>query len=174
MILMQKQILYRSTWRDTCQIVGFGLLLAACLAVLFAQKVDASPMSRRVLTDSTSGLALFGYDPVAYFTDGQAMRGQHQYEWVWKGVSWTFASKANREVFRQDPEVYAPQFGGHGALAMARGYVSGANPRIWAIYKDRLYLFYSYTSRVAWVEELDKHVERGDAAWVEIEPSLAR
>lgn len=152
----------------------FVFLLACLIFSSFLDKVDASPMSRRILTDSTSGLALFGYDPVAYFTDGKAIRGQHKYEWVWKGVSWTFASRSNREVFRQDPDVYAPQFGGHGALAMARGYVSGANPRIWAIYRDRLYLFYSYTSRVAWVEELDKHVERGDDAWVEIEPTLAR
>lgn len=149
------------------------LFMALCASVV-APQIAASPMSRRVLTDSTSGLALFGYDPVAYFTDGEAIRGQHQYEWVWQGVSWTFASQANREVFRQDPEIYAPQFGGHGALAMARGYVSGANPRIWAIYRDKLYLFYSYTSRVAWVEELDKHVERGDAAWIDIEPTLAR
>lgn len=168
------------TYRPTMDRIGSPLrLLLGCLMVLVVSvgclmDVDASPMSRRVLTDSTSGLALFGYDPVAYFTDGQAIRGQHQYEWVWKGVSWTFASRANREVFRQDPEIYAPQFGGHGALAMARGYVSAANPRIWAIYRDKLYLFYSYPSRVAWAEELDKHVERGDAAWIEIEPTLSR
>ena len=153
-----------------------SMRLIAAVLVLFVMvpAISASPMSRRVLTDSASGLALYGYDPVAYFTDGKAVKGRHQYEVVWKGVSWVFESRANREVFKQDPEVYAPQYGGHGALAMARGYVSGANPRIWAIYKDKLFFFYSYTSRTAWAESLDIHLQRGEQSWIKIEPTLAR
>lgn len=134
----------------------------------------ASGQSRRVVTDSNSGYALFGYDPVAYFTEHAAIRGVRENEYVWQGVSWIFTSKANRAVFEADPEVYAPQFGGHGALAVARGYAADCNPNVWAIYGGRLFLFYSYTARAAWAEAVDLHVERADGKWAEIKGTLSR
>lgn len=134
----------------------------------------ASAQSQRVVTDQISGLALYGYDPVAYFTEHTALRGKRDYEYVWKGVSWNFVSQANRAVFMADPEVYAPQYGGHGALAMARGFATNCNPSVWAIYNNRLYLFYSYTARAAWAEAVDLHVDRANNYWKEIEGTLSR
>ena len=134
----------------------------------------ASGQSRRVVTDTNSGYALFGYDPVAYFTEHSAIRGKRQNEFVWRGVSWTFTTKANREVFKADPEIYAPQYGGHGALAVARGYAADCNPNVWAIYDRRLFLFYSYTARAAWAEAVDLHVQRADKQWAQIEGTLSR
>ena len=160
---------YRDMWMQIRK-----ALVAVVLVLTFAGSVEASSQSRRIVVDSNSGLALYGYDPVAYFTDNKAIRGKPKYEVVWKGVSWIFASQANREVFEADPEIYAPQYGGHGALAVARGYVSGANPTIWALYKDKLYLFYSFTSRSAWAVTLDKHIERGDREWIKLEADLTR
>ena len=146
-----------------CLVSGFGSI-----------KANASAQSRRVVTDSISGYAIFGYDPVAYFTDHAAIRGKREYEYVWNGVSWLFASRANLEVFKADPEVYAPAYGGHGALAMSRGYASECNPSVWALYGDRLFLFYTYTSRAAWAEAVDTHVRKSDKAWTTIEGTLSR
>ena len=146
-----------------------------CLSVQFdVRQADASAQSRRVVTDQNSGLALYGYDPVAYFTEHMALRGKREYEYVWSGVSWTFVSAANRAVFIADPEVYAPQYGGHGALAMARGFAAVSNPNVWAIYSNRLYLFYSYTARAAWAEAVDLHVKRADQYWLDVENTLTR
>ncbi|WP_319533178.1 YHS domain-containing (seleno)protein [uncultured Cohaesibacter sp.] len=130
--------------------------------------------SQRIVVDSSSGNALYGYDPVAYFTEHAAIRGKRELGYSWNGVTWLFANRANRAVFQADPEVYAPQYGGHGALAMARGYVSNSNPLVWAIYGDRLFLFYSFTARAAWVEAIDLHIKRSDINWMKLEGTLAR
>ena len=95
-------------------------------------------------------------------------------EYVWNGVSWLFTSRANKAVFMENPAVYVPQYGGHGALAMARGYASDSNPNVWAIYRNRLFLFYSYTARAAWAEAVDLHVGRADGEWPKIETTLSR
>nr|WP_321974591.1 YHS domain-containing (seleno)protein [uncultured Cohaesibacter sp.] len=150
------------------------LVMLSMMVVGFASPVQATAQSRRIVVDSNSGFALYGYDPVAYFTDHAAIRGEREYEHVWQGVSWLFSSRANREVFVANPEVYAPMFGGHGALAMARGYISDSNPNVWAIYRSRLFLFYSYTARAAWAEAVDLHVERAIKNWKTLEANQPR
>ena len=150
------------------------LLGSALVCAGMVSGAMATAQSHRVIIDQNTGYAIYGYDPVSYFTDHAAMQGKRQYEFVWQGVSWIFVSQANREVFMADPEVYAPQYGGHGALAMARGYASTSNPNIWAIYRDRLFFFYSYTARAAWAEEVEQHVQRGDEHWPTVNNSLTR
>ncbi|MCV6600993.1 MAG: hypothetical protein OIF54_05425 [Cohaesibacter sp.] len=148
-----------------------------CLAFVFypcLELAEASVQSRRVVVDPVSGIALWGYDPVAYHTDQEAVKGKHDYEFIWNHVSWTFASRANLEVFKADPDLYAPQYGGHGALAMARGYMAKGNPQIWALYKHKLYLFYSFPARAAWAESLQVHIQRSDLNWQKLEPNLTR
>lgn len=156
------------------QICLFGIVLFSIVLLSGSRDADASAQSRRVVVDPNSGLALWGYDPVAYHTDQKAVKGKHHYEFVWNNVSWVFASQANLEVFKADPDFYAPQFGGHGALAMARGYVSGSNPQVWALYKDKLYLFYSFPARAAWAQALEQHIQRGTSNWQQLESTLTR
>lgn len=156
----------------------YGLVLfpiVLCVSVIVMnQPCFASSQSRRVVIDSMSGYAIFGYDPVAYFTQHRAVHGKREYEYVWHGVSWIFVSRANLAVFKDSPEVYSPQYGGHCALGMARGYVADSNPNIWALFRDRLYFFYSYTNRAVWAEAIDHHIELADEYWIEIENNLAR
>ncbi len=150
------------------------VLMLSALWAGMSLEAHATAQSRRVVTDANTGFAIYGYDPVAYFTEHAAVRGSRDHEYVWNGVSWLFSSRANKAVFMQNPDVYAPQFGGHGALAVARGYASDGNPNVWAIYRNRLFLFYSYTARAAWTEAVDLHVERADQQWPSIESSLSR
>ena len=152
----------------------FLLLALVCVGMGASSTAEASAQSRRIVTDARSGYAIYGYDPVAYFTEHSAILGQREHEYVWNGVSWIFSSRANKAVFMQNPDVYAPQYGGHGALAMARGYASDSNPNVWALYRNRLFLFYSYTARAAWAEAVDLHVERADGEWPRIQGTLSR
>lgn len=152
----------------------FLLLALVCVGLGMSSTAEASAQSRRIVTDARSGYAIYGYDPVAYFTDHSAIPGRRENEYVWNGVSWIFSSRANKAVFMQNPDVYAPQYGGHGALAMARGYASDSNPNVWAIYRNRLFLFYSYTARAAWAEAVDLHVKRADGEWPRIKGTLSR
>lgn len=126
---------------------SYGLWLALCLYFVLAPA--AAAQERRVVTNFLTGVALSGYDPVSYFTEPEPQVGLPLYEYEWNGVPWYFASAANRDVFIRDPEIYAPLFGGHCAMSMARGHFSDGNPTIYRIVGTRLVLFYSVGNREA-------------------------
>ena len=86
-------------------------------------------------------LAIKGYDPVAYFTDGKPTHGLPEIEYEWDEQRYRFASEAHRELFRADPVHYAPQFGNFCAMALAMGEVVVANPEYWLISDGKLYVF---------------------------------
>src|SRR5204862_1797732 len=101
------------------------LLFAAALAA--SSIVIAAGRSKPPI-NSSSGLALKGYDGVAYTTEGKPVRGQAQFQFTWNGATWQFASAENRDLFRGAPENYAPQFGGYCAWAVGHGYTSDGDP----------------------------------------------
>ena len=86
-------------------------------------------------------LAIKGYDPVAYFTDGKPVHGLPQFEYRWDDYRWQFASAAHRDMFKADPVHYAPQFGNYCAMALSLGQVVVANPENWLIRDGKLYVF---------------------------------
>jgi hypothetical protein len=88
-------------------------------------------------------LAIGGYDPVAYFTDGQPLLGKPEFEHAWDGVRYRFVSAQHRTLFRTDPDRFAPQFAGSCAMAMSRGMKVEANPKNWLISNGRLFVFFS-------------------------------
>jgi YHS domain-containing protein len=124
----------------------------------------------RMLTDPLTGIAMEGFDPVSYFTESQPLEGIGDYELLLDGVSWYFSSEANREAFRRAPEVYTPQYAGHGAMGVARGYLSRGNPRIWTLFNQRLYFFYSAANREAFLQAPERAVVDGLEQW----PQLSR
>ena len=141
---MSKQILTIGSWRRRF----FAVVLAVMVG---AMQAGAVGLSTGIVTDPLSGVALYGYDPVSYFTETEPMVGRPEFEYEWGGVSWLFANAANRDVFARNPDVYAPQFGGYGLMALSRGYLSEGNPRIYAILAGRLFLFYSTGNRDAFM-----------------------
>ncbi len=86
-------------------------------------------------------LAIKGYDPVAYFTDGKPVRGLPELEYRWDDYRWHFASAAHRDMFKADPVRYAPQFGNYCAMALSLGQIVVANPENWLIRDGKLYVF---------------------------------
>jgi len=126
-------------------VLAFGAL---CAGLACAAPAAATPgLNERVVADPASGIALFGYDPVAYFTEGRPVLGKRLFEAEWGGAAWRFASAANRAAFLSAPEVYAPQFGGYDPLAVARGRAAAGHPQVFAVLRDRLYLFRSPDAR---------------------------
>lgn len=122
------------------------------------------------VTDPLTGIGIYGWDPVSYFTEPEPLRGRPQFEYVWNNVAWHFATAANRDIFKSAPEIYAPQFGGHGAMSVARGYVSDSDPQFYAVFKQRLYLFYSAAGREAFLQAPDEAAIAAEARW----PALAK
>ncbi len=86
-------------------------------------------------------LAIKGYDPVAYFTDGKPVQGLPELEYRWDEYRWRFSSAAHREMFKADPVRYAPQFGNYCAMALSLGQVVVADPENWLVSDGKLYVF---------------------------------
>ncbi len=91
----------------------------------------AQGTTERVVVNRFTGQAISGYDPVAYFTDTAAVRGDERFEAVHDGAVWRFRNEGNRAAFVGHPEVYAPQFGGHDPVDVARGKVVQSLPQLW-------------------------------------------
>lgn len=91
------------------------------------------------------GIALQGYDPVAYFTSGKAVKGQKDNLYLYNGVTYNFSSKANLELFKANPAKYEPQYGGWCAYAMGNdGSKVEVDPETFKIINGKLYLFYNF------------------------------
>lgn len=132
--------------------------------VSLASLVSAGSPKSPVYTES-DGLALRGYDAVAYFADGRAVRGQPQYEVPWNGARWRFASAEHRDRFVAAPEQYAPQFGGYCAWAVSRGYTAEGDPEAWRIVDGSLYVNYSKRVQRKWEANIPEYIRQGQAHW---------
>ncbi len=114
---------------------------------------------------ASDGVAINGYDPVAYFTEGAPAPGSAGFTHDWNGVNWRFASAANRDLFAGNPQAHAPQYGGYCAYAVSRGATASTVPDAWTIHDGRLYLNYSLEVRSIWSGDIPGNVVRADANW---------
>jgi YHS domain-containing protein len=116
----------------------------ACLAVWLVALPIASPIGRaQSVQPASARLALKGYDPVAYFTDAKAMAGKPEYEAVYDGTRYRFASARNLELFKSDPDRYAPQYAGSCTAGIAMGVKLESDPEQWVIVDGKLFIFSS-------------------------------
>jgi YHS domain-containing protein len=151
-----------------------GLLAVLALAAgLLAAPAAAASLVETFVTDPLTGVALEGYDPVSYFTEPEPLLGTPEYAYEWGGVPWYFATPANRDVFIKNPEVYAPQYGGHCLISMSRGFLSDGKPRLFAIKGMKLYLFYSVANREAFFQSGDDVVNLADGYWEQLKQTLS-
>ena len=103
---------------------------------------------------STGAGAIDGYDPVAYFTVGKAVKGLEEVTYEWNGAKWHFSNVENREKFRGDPEKFAPEFGGYCAYAMTDGTYAAPKPEVFVIRDGALYLHYNEAIRKTWLKNV--------------------
>jgi YHS domain-containing protein len=125
-----------------------------------------------VVTDPHTGLAIDGFDPVAYFTGDGPRQGRAEYEYRRSGVMWRFANEGNRAAFVDHPEVYAPQFGGYDPIAIGRGVSVAGHPMTWAIVGERLYFFYDTKARADFIEAPRRAIEAAQRQWPDVQRTL--
>jgi YHS domain-containing protein len=118
--------------------------------------------------ETTPPLAIKGYDPVSYFTPGKPMPGSAEISYEWDGARWQFADKAHRELFRSNPDAYAPQYGGYCALGMTTGNRGEVNPEVWAIVDGKLYLNYEKSGQDEWRKNQAANIARADQNWAKL------
>lgn len=119
-----------------------------------------------------SGIAIHGFDPVSYFTEGEPTLGSPAYSYTWEGAEWHFASEANRDLFAQDPDRYAPEYGGYCAFAVSRGGTADIDPDAWSIVDDRLFLNLSPFVQRRFELRLDHNIEQADENWPSVRSRL--
>ncbi|MES2126064.1 MAG: YHS domain-containing (seleno)protein [Pseudomonadota bacterium] len=114
---------------------------------------------------STAEGAIKGYDPVAYFAEGKAVKGERQFSFTWQKAEWHFASAANLKAFQADPEKYAPQFGGYCAYGVSQGYAPATDPTAYTIADGKLYLNYNHKVSDKWNGDRDAYIVQGTQNW---------
>ena len=115
-----------------------------------------------------SGLALKGYDPVAYFVENKPVKGRTEFTAQHEGATYRFASAANRDAFAAAPAKYAPQYGGYCAFGAAGGYKAPIEPDAWTVVDGKLYLNYSQSVRRQWSSDIPGYLRKADANWPQL------
>ena len=146
------------------QIRIYSLLMA--VAFFCSASGPALAASKSEIYKNWRGLAIEGYDPVAYHTKGEPMKGSGDYEFKWKSATWRFANKEHLELFKANPEKYAPRYGGYCAWAVSRGYTASVDPEnAWTIVDGKLYLNYNVEVKKDWEEDIPGNIAKAEANW---------
>ena len=155
-----------------------GIAVFALIAAFFlAPGLDfaaRAATTERVVVNRYSGLAIEGFDPVAYFTDAMASKGLPDFEARMAGAVWRFRNEGNRASFVAHPEIYGPQFGGYDPVDIGRGVTYAGNPRFWAVVDQRLYLFGREENRDAFATEPGRFLKEAIERWPALERGLAQ
>ena len=123
--------------------------------------------------ENKAGIALDGFDVVAYHTIGAAQKGEQKFQVSWSDSIWYFTSLENRQAFSEKPEKYAPQYGGYDPYGMAiNGTAQAATPELWTREEGKLYLFYSGDTRKFWRVGQLENMEKAASQWARLKQQL--
>jgi hypothetical protein len=162
----------RRRWKSAIGPVALGLGLILGMPACFEAGPAGAATTERLVIDPHTGLALYGFDPVAYFTDVKPLAGRPEFELSFAGAVWRFRNEGNRAAFIDRPEVYMPRFGGYDPLAVARGVAVPGHPQFWLVAHDRLYLFQTAATRAAFAADPDQALTAAQAMWPQVLKTL--
>jgi YHS domain-containing protein len=150
----------------------FGLsrriaLLAGGAALVFGTAAQAAAPAVNTLKNSFFGgrtdTAINGYDTVAYFSVGKPVKGQDSFVTEWMGAKWKFSSQANLDLFKANPEKYAPQYGGYCAYGVAKDGLVKVEPDQFTVRNGKLYLNFDADVQALWLKDPDGFIKQADA-----------
>jgi YHS domain-containing protein len=124
--------------------------------------------------NAANGVAVQGYDVVAYHTQQQAVRGSAAFTHVWRGATWRFASAEHRDRFVKSPEAFVPEFGGFCAYGVSRGYAVAIDPAAFTVVDGRLYLNYSKRVQNTWNQDRAAYIEKARRNWPKVAADLEK
>jgi len=141
------------------------LALAAALPAAITSLAAAT--TERIVVDRRTGLAIYGFDPVAYFTNAAAM-GSEQLELPYGGAVWRFRNAGNRTAFAERPDVYMPQFGGYDPIVLAHGNATPGHPHLFVVAENRLFLFHTREARDRFAADPQQAIAAASASWPDV------
>jgi hypothetical protein len=144
----------------------YCLVLRLALAMIFLVSFGACKKTPALPVNTTlDGLAIKGYDPVAYAVEGKAVPGLVDNEFRWKGAVWRFATSEHKALFKLNPERYAPRYGGYCAYAVSQGKTVDIDPEAWSIVDRKLYLNLNKDVHDVWEKDRDAYIRQADEHW---------
>lgn len=150
------------------------LAIALLFLALAGSSSPAAAQDLALVNTDPQGVAIHGYDAVAYFTQGAAVPGRPEFRHRWRGATWHFADAANLARFESDPARFAPQYGGFCAYAASQGHLADVDPEAWTILNGKLYLNYSKRVRAIWRPRAEELIVAADEFWPELVERHAR
>ncbi|WP_164078358.1 YHS domain-containing (seleno)protein [Alteromonas facilis] len=144
---MQISQLLRRLW----VIIGLTML---CHSAIAAPAIETGLFNNK---------AIYGYDTVAYFTVGEAVKGKDAFTTQWRGADWYFSTQQHLDLFVADPKKYAPQYGGYCAYAMSDGRLVGIDEDAFTIVDGKLYLNYSKSVMKEWNANAAEYIQQADS-----------
>ncbi|ACP22417.1 hypothetical protein NGR_b09630 (plasmid) [Sinorhizobium fredii NGR234] len=153
---------------------GTGRYVAAFVLVVAAAGGGSPALADdSVNTGYFGGVAIMGYDTVAYFTEGKATKGSEKFSYEWLGTPWHFANAKHREMFISEPTKYAPQYGGYCAGEVAFGSVTvNIDPEAFKIIDGKLYLIYDKKHAEGFAADTEDVVAKADGNWPKVAADL--
>jgi hypothetical protein len=153
---MSAQIVRRNEKSTVVAILVITVIYSLTLSPAFA----IEPINK-----TSDGLAIKGYDPVAYFIDRRPVRGSREFEYVWMGAKWRFSTAGHKDLFIKAPDKYAPKYGGYCAYAVSQGTTADIDPDAWNIVDGRLYLNLSKRIKDKWSKDIPGYIKKADENW---------
>ncbi len=150
------------------KIIGITLAILVGFVFLFAKMKGVSPLSwgnNEIHKQWFSNKAINGYDAVAFFKVNRAVLGDEIHSYNWKNADWNFSSSENKELFIQNPEKYAPQFGGNCTYAVGNGFTANIDPNYFEVINEKLYLFSKEKVKATWKENQRDNILKCEANW---------
>jgi YHS domain-containing protein len=140
--------------------------LAAAVALVTIVAPAAPALAAGTEVNATiTGLALRGYDPVAYFTDGKPVIGDYTITAQHDGATYRFASEDHKALFLKDPAKYLPEYGGFCAFGTAKGVKVDGDPTVWKIVDNKLYLNLAPAVATRWDQDIPGNIKTANEKW---------
>lgn len=139
------------------------------IAIIFMTANNLSPIALGLHSEISTqdDRALNGYDAVAYFKEKKAIKGDPNFTYKWKDATWLFSTEAHLNMFKNTPNAYTPQYGGHCAFAAAKGVAAPGNPESWSIENNKLYLFAEDDVKTTFNSDKENLTKEADLNWKE-------
>lgn len=135
------------------------------IILLLLAVLPALAQTKSLLNLDKAGVAIQGYDPVAFFTDNKPVKGKPEFPAKHNGATYLFASKEHRDAFKADPAKYEPAFGGYCAYGVSRGKLVEIDVDAFQIVDGRLLLQYSKGVRKDFNEDAKGNLAKADGNW---------
>lgn len=158
-------------------LASFTIATALCVASAATAQSTAAPaaaVATSPVNIDANGVALHGYDPVAYFTMGAPTAGRAEFTAVHAGATYRFVSAAHRATFLANPETYAPQYGGYCAMGVAGGAKFDIDPEAWRVENGKLYVNKDRRTQQVWLRDVPGNIVKADTKWPTVRTTAKR